>query len=75
MGDLPLIKALAAILLGGMGSIFGVVFGGLLIGVSESVSTLLIPTDYRDVITFFVIIAVLLFRPHGVFGTTVRDNP
>jgi branched-chain amino acid transport system permease protein len=74
MGDLPLIKALAAILLGGMGSIFGVVVGGMVIGISEAVATLLIPTDYRDAITFLVIIAILLFRPHGIFGTTVRNN-
>lgn len=74
MGDMPLIKALAAILLGGLGSVFGAVLGALLIGVSESVATIFIATDYRDTITFLIIIAVLLLRPHGLFGRTVRGE-
>lgn len=74
MGDLPLIKALAGILLGGMGSIPGAVIGGLLIGVTESVATLVIPTDYKDAVTFLVIILILLFRPQGLFGVRVRGE-
>lgn len=74
MGDVPLIKALAAILLGGLGSVFGAVLGALLIGVSDSVVTMFIATDYRDTITFLIIIAVLLLRPHGLFGRTVRGE-
>jgi branched-chain amino acid transport system permease protein len=74
MGDLPLLKALAAILLGGMGSVPGAVGGGLLIGVTESVATLFIPTDYRDTITFLIIIGILLLRPQGLFGSKVRGE-
>jgi len=72
MGDLPLIKALAGILLGGMGSVFGAVLGGLIIGVTEALATLVIATDYRDTITFVVIILILLVRPQGLFGVRVR---
>lgn len=74
MGDLPLVKGLAGILLGGMGSIGGAVLGGLAIGVVEALSTLVIATDYRDAITFVVIILVLLLRPHGLFGVRTRAD-
>jgi branched-chain amino acid transport system permease protein len=74
MGDLPLLKALAAILLGGMGSIWGAVVGGLLIGVVEAVSTVFIATGYKDSITFMALVLILLFRPQGLFGIRVRGK-
>ena len=74
MGDLPLLKALTAIVLGGMGSVAGAVVGGLAIGIVESVSTLFIPTDFRDTVVFGLLILVLLFRPWGVFGVRVRGE-
>ncbi len=74
MGDLPLVKGLAGIVLGGMGSIPGAVIGGLAIGVIEATSTLVIPTDYKDVVVFGALILVLLFRPHGLFGVRTRDE-
>lgn len=74
MGDLPLVKGLAGIVLGGMGSIPGAVIGGLAIGVIEAVSTLAIPTDWKDVVVFLAIVAVLLFRPHGLFGLRTREE-
>jgi branched-chain amino acid transport system permease protein len=74
MGDLPLLKALTAIVLGGMGSVPGAVLGGLAIGVAESVSTLFIPTDFRDTVVFGLLILVLLARPWGLFGVRVRGE-
>jgi branched-chain amino acid transport system permease protein len=74
MGDLPLLKALTAIVLGGMGSVPGAVIGGLAIGVVESVSTLFIPTDFRDTVVFGLLILVLLIRPWGLFGVRVRGE-
>jgi branched-chain amino acid transport system permease protein len=74
MGDAPLLKGLAAIVLGGMGSVWGAVVGGLSIGLIESLSTLAIPSDYRDVITFALIIGVILLRPNGLFGSTARGE-
>jgi len=65
MGDVPLVKGLAGILLGGMGSVPGAVVGGMIIGVVESVSTLYLPTDYRDSIAFLAMVAILLVRPQG----------
>lgn len=74
MGDLPLLKALTAIVLGGMGSVAGAVIGGLAIGVAESVSTLFIPTDFRDTVVFGLLMLVLLVRPWGLLGVRVRGE-
>ena len=74
MGDLPLLKALTAIVLGGMASVPGAVVGGLAIGIIEAVSTLFIPTDYRDVLVFGLLVAALLVRPQGLFGIRVRGE-
>lgn len=74
MGDLPLLKALTAIVLGGMGSVPGAVVGGLAIGIVESVSTLFIPTDFRDTVVFGLLILALLVRPWGLFGVRVRGE-
>jgi branched-chain amino acid transport system permease protein len=74
MGDAPMVKGLAAILLGGMGSVPGAVIGGVIIGVAESVSTLFLPTDYRDSIAFAIMVLILLARPRGLFGMRVRGE-
>lgn len=74
MGDVPLIKGLAGILLGGMGSVPGAVIGGMLLGVTESVSTLYLPTDYRDSIAFMMMVLILLVRPQGLFGQRMRGQ-
>jgi branched-chain amino acid transport system permease protein len=74
MGDLPLLKALTAIVLGGMGSVPGAVVGGLAIGIIEAVSTLFIPTDFRDTIVFGLLILTLMVRPWGLFGVRVRGE-
>jgi branched-chain amino acid transport system permease protein len=74
MGDLPLLKALTAIVLGGMGSVAGAVIGGLAIGIVEAVSTLFIPTDFRDTVVFALLILTLLIRPWGLFGVRVRGE-
>lgn len=62
------ISTFAAAILGGLGSPFGAVIGALIIGVAEQLSTLVIPTNYRQAVGFVVIVLLLLFRPHGLFG-------
>ncbi|HVV93345.1 MAG TPA: branched-chain amino acid ABC transporter permease [Hyphomicrobiales bacterium] len=74
MGDLPLLKALTAIVLGGLGSIPGAIVGGFVIGIAEALSTLVVSTDYRDMVVFLLLIAVLLVRPWGLFGIRVRGE-
>ena len=74
MGDAPMVKGLAGILLGGMGSVPGAVIGGFIIGIAESVSTLFLPTDYRDAVAFSVMVLILLAWPRGIFGVQVRGE-
>ncbi|UCD81092.1 MAG: branched-chain amino acid ABC transporter permease [Desulfobacterales bacterium] len=68
MGLTNLIKAFAAVLLGGAGNVWGALLGGLIIGVAENVSVAFISPGYKDFISFALIILMLLFRPRGIFG-------
>ena len=74
LGDQPMLKGLAAIIIGGLGSVWGTVLSALFIGLMESLSTLVISGDYRDVVTFLAIIAVILARPDGLFGARARGD-
>lgn len=64
------IKGLAAMLLGGLGNIYGAMLGGLIIGMVEVLSVAYLASSYRDAFAFVIIIAVLLLRPQGIFGST-----
>jgi branched-chain amino acid transport system permease protein/neutral amino acid transport system permease protein len=68
MGLTNMIKAFAAMLLGGSGNVWGALFGGLFIGVFENVGVAFFSPGYKDFISFAVIILVLLIRPKGIFG-------
>ncbi|HEY0218752.1 MAG TPA: branched-chain amino acid ABC transporter permease [Afipia sp.] len=58
----------AAAILGGLGSPLGAVIGALVIGLAEELSTLILPTNYRQVVSFGVILVLLLVRTQGLFG-------
>jgi len=58
----------AAAILGGAGSLYGAVIGGLLVGLSENLSVMIIPTTYKPAVPFLLILLVLYFRPQGLFG-------
>ena len=66
------LKAFTAAILGGLESTHGVVIGALLLGIFESVLGGQVPYTYRDPMVFAVLIAVLLFLPHGIFGRRAR---
>ena len=68
MGGIILIKAFAAMTLGGFGHLGGAVLGGLLIGVMEQLAGGYVSTALIDIFAFIVIIAVLLVRPAGLLG-------
>ncbi|MBI9091685.1 MAG: branched-chain amino acid ABC transporter permease [Desulfobacterium sp.] len=68
MGMSSLIKAFAAVLLGGAGNVWGALVGGLFIGIAENVSVAFISPGYKDFISFALIFILLLFRPTGIFG-------
>ena len=62
------IKAFTAAVLGGIGSLPGAMLGGILLGLSESLFSGLINTDYKDVFAFSILVLVLIFRPSGLLG-------
>jgi branched-chain amino acid transport system permease protein len=62
------LKGFCAAMVGGMGSIVGAVLGGFLFSFLESYSATFIPGGLKDIITFIIIIAVLLFMPQGLTG-------
>lgn len=74
MGGQILIRAFAAMTLGGFGSLPGAVVGGLLIGVMEQLAGGYISTALIDIFAFLVIIFVLLVRPAGLFGQRVVER-
>jgi branched-chain amino acid transport system permease protein len=74
MGDPIALKAFAATIIGGFGSLPGAIVGGLLVGVTEVLGASYISSAYKDLISFGVMIAFLLVRPQGVFGERVQDR-
>jgi branched-chain amino acid transport system permease protein len=74
MGGLISLKAFAASIVGGFGSIPGAILGGLLIGVVENLGGYYISSDYKDAIAFVILIGVLLLKPSGLFGERVSEK-
>ena len=63
-----MLVAFTIVVLGGMGSFGGALVGGLLIGVVESLGGLYLGESLGQIGIFAIFIAVLLFRPQGLFG-------
>jgi len=68
MGFELLLPMFAALIVGGMTSIYGALLGALLIGLAEGLTVEYLASEYRQAATFVLIILVLLFRPHGIVG-------
>jgi branched-chain amino acid transport system permease protein len=68
MGGQPLLKAFIIIILGGLGSIPGAIFGGLILGLIDSVVATALGAEPAFLLSFVFIIVLLLFRPAGLFG-------
>jgi branched-chain amino acid transport system permease protein len=68
MGMLTGLKAFVAAVLGGIGNIRGAALGGLLIGLAEQLTAGYLSPDYRDAITFVILIVILILRPEGLLG-------
>lgn len=72
IGYIAGIKAFVAAVLGGVGSVGGAIFGGLLLGVVESLGAAYISSEYKDAYAFILLIIVLLVRPTGIFGRSTN---
>jgi len=68
MGFTPALKAFTAAVLGGIGNIRGAMLGGLVLGVAENMGVICAPTEWRDVVAFGILVAVLIIRPTGILG-------
>ena len=68
MGFIAGIKAFVAAVLGGIGSMPGAVLGSFVLGLSESIFTGYVSSDYQDVFAFTILILILIFRPSGLLG-------
>ncbi len=68
MGDLPLLKALVVVILGGFGTVGGVLVCGLGLGVLESLGAGYLSSAYQHGYAFVILILVLSFLPKGLFG-------
>lgn len=62
------LKGLVIMIVGGVGSMEGAMIGGLLLGVIEALTIGYLSSTYRDAIAFGILVAILLLRPHGIFG-------
>jgi branched-subunit amino acid ABC-type transport system permease component len=66
--DLFLVLILAAVFLGGPGEPYGAMLGAVVIGLGTEVSAAFIVSDYKDVVAFVVLLAMLAVRPNGLLG-------
>ncbi|MEX2372316.1 MAG: branched-chain amino acid ABC transporter permease [Dehalococcoidia bacterium] len=65
-----LLPMFAAVILGGIGNPWGALVGGLIVGITQETSTYWIPSGFKTGVPFVILIAMLLTRPHGLFGST-----
>lgn len=68
------LKAFPAAVVGGFGSLPGAIVGGLIIGIVESLSGFYLPTGFKDVAPYIVVLLMLWFKPNGLFGEKLRKK-
>lgn len=74
MGYVAGVKAFAAAVLGGIGSVPGAMLGGIVLGVAEAMGAGYLSSLYRDGISYGVMILVIVFIPAGFFGVVIKET-
>ena len=68
------LKALPAAVVGGFGSMPGAIVGGIIIGVVEGLAGFWLPEGFKDIAAYVVVLLMLVFKPHGLFGDNLRKK-
>lgn len=68
MGHDLVLSLFAAVIVGGIGSMYGAVAGGFIVGLAENLSLIVLPSGYKPAVPFLIILCVLSIRPLGLFG-------
>lgn len=68
------LKGLAAVIVGGLGSVTGAVLAGFIIGVAEVMAASYLVSSWRDAVAFGVMILILFVRPTGIFGKALAEK-
>ncbi len=74
MGYIAGVKAFAAAVLGGIGSVPGAMLGGLVLGIAEAFGAGYLSSLYRDGISYGVMIIVIILIPAGLFGRVIKET-
>jgi len=68
------LKAFPAAVVGGFGSLPGAIVGGLIIGVIEAMAGFYLPEGFKDIAAYVVVLTMLVFKPNGLFGGSMRKK-
>ena len=74
MGVLVGWKAFIAAVIGGIGSVRGSMLGGLILGAIEVMAVALLPSTFRDLIAYSLLLVILVFKPYGLLGRPVTQK-
>ncbi len=66
------IASYVVVIFAGLGTIYGVIFAGIIIGVTEGLGTIFFTNAFRQILVYVVFLVVLLLRPQGLFGKALR---
>ena len=61
-------KAFVAAVIGGIGNMRGAILGGYLLGITEVISVTMLPSTYRDLIAYSLLLLILIVKPYGILG-------
>lgn len=74
MAAIMLLKAFSAAVVGGLGNVYGAMAGGIIIGIVETFGGSVIGTQYKDIVSFAIMIVVLMVKPGGLFATKTKQK-
>ncbi|MBI3027754.1 branched-chain amino acid ABC transporter permease [Candidatus Woesearchaeota archaeon] len=74
MGVPLIVKGFISAVVGGVNSVPGAVIGGFFIGLAENLGIWFLPSGYKDVVSFAVLLLFLLIKPYGILGVKARDT-